>query len=162
MANPTDKTPENPEGPVETLQTEIERQTIREVISERVVEEREGAVRAQRLTQRQVRDERAETRKKARQGRITQQKQQRVSALAGAQTKVQSHVGDASRALKRALSAAQAVPLPRHSPEGREQSRVVRSISAALGSLRAVGRSAYSSSDGVDLDFDDFDVGATD
>ena len=155
MANPTDTEPE-------LAQTNVERQTIREVISERIEQEREDNIRLERVARRQVRDERAAKRKKARIERVTAQKQQRVGALANAQQKVQSHVGDASRALRRALAALQPVPIHPNSPEGREQTRIVRSLTAAMGSLRGVGRSSYSNTDGVDLDFDDFDAGTID
>jgi hypothetical protein len=156
MANPTDT--DQPE----LAQTQVERQTIQEVIRERTEQEREDRILAQRVARRQERDERATNRKKAHLDRITAQKKRRVGALADAQTKVQSHVGDASRALRRALAALQAVPIHRNSPEGREQTRIARSLTAAMGSLRAVGRSAYVTTDGVDLDFDDFDAGTID
>lgn len=116
----------------------------------------------ERAARQQTRDERAKTRKKARTVRVTAQKQARVAALAQSREKVQSHVAGASRELQRALRATQQVSLHRHSPEGREQLRIVRSLTAAVAALRAVGRSSYYSSEGVDLDFDDFDVGAVD
>lgn len=156
MANPTDT--DEPE----LAQTEVERQTIREVIQARTEQERQDRFLAERVASRKDRDERAAKRKKERLERVTAQKTRRVGALAEAQTKVQSHVGDASRALRRALAALQAVPLHRNSPEGREQTRIARSLASAMGSLRAVGRSAYSNTDSVDLDFDDFDAGAID
>lgn len=148
--------------PTDTAQERVVRQSIREAVSQRIAEERQMREATERAARQQTRDERAKTRKKARTVRVTAQKQARVAALAQSREKVQSHVAGASRELQRALRATQQVSLHRHSPEGREQLRIVRSLTAAVAALRAVGRSSYYSSEGVDLDFDDFDVGAVD
>lgn len=146
----------------DTAQEQATRLFIREAIQERMREEAALKEQEFRAQQKRSRDERAKVRKQARFERVRSQKQARTAALVKSQEGLQKHLTDASRALQAAIRAVGGVSLPRHSPEGREQQRLLRSLSASLGSLRAVGRSSYSVSDGVDVEVDDFDVGAVD
>ena len=150
------------DDPTDTAQDRVVRQSIRDAVSQRTIEERRMREVAAKTARQQVRKERADARLKTRITRVTAQKKARVAALARSREKVQSHLAAASRELQRALRAAQNVPLHRHSPEGREQLRVVRNLTEAMGAVKAAGKSSYYSSEGVDLDFDDFDVGAVD
>jgi hypothetical protein len=148
VADPTDPTELTEQGL-------IERKTLRESISGRIETERQAQIAAEQAKLKQRRTERENKRKKERLDRVTAQKQKRQAVLTESQTKIQRHVGDATKALQGAIRVAQDIPLSRYSPEGREQMRIIRSLRASLESLRDFGRSSYSSSDGVDLDFDD-------
>jgi len=129
--------------PKDTIQSETERQTIRDVISEKIERDRQERILKARQEQRATRDKRAKKRQKAREDRGRAASQKRQAALTASQAKVQSAVSDAANSLSRALRVAQETPIHRHSPEGREQLRLVRSLSAALGALRGVGRGTY-------------------
>lgn len=136
--------------PKDTIQSETERHTIRQAISGQIAHEAEVRLKKEKDERREVRAKRAKKRHKAREDRGRAASQKRRAALTASQGKVQSAVSDASRSLQRALQAAQETPIHRHSPEGREQLRLVRSLSAALGALRGVGRGTYYE---VDTDF---------
>jgi hypothetical protein len=127
----------------DTNQSKTERQTIRDVVSEQIERDRQERIHKARQKQVEARTERSQKRLKAREDRGRQASQKRQAALTAAQGKVQSAVSDAASSLQRALRAAQETPIHRHSPEGREQLRLVRSLSAALGALRGVGRGTY-------------------
>lgn len=148
MPDPTDQTPQ--EGPV------TGRQSIREVMEAvRIAQEEE--MREQMLAERRRRREAKEKRIKERRERQTQELRRRharrESALKTANTKVGQHISAASRELQAALRDATSVPLPRHSPQGREQLRVRRSIEAAMAALRSVGRGTFHETD-LDPDFE--------
>lgn len=149
MSDPNDKKPD--EGPV------TGRQTIREVM-EQVRRAQEEEMRQEVLAERRKRREAKETRIKARRDRQTKQlretRRRREGALKEANDKAGSHVAAASRELRAALRDATSVPLPRHSPQGREQARVRRSIEGALAALRQIGRGTFHVA-GIDADFDD-------
>jgi hypothetical protein len=140
----------DPKDMQQTQQTQVDRNIIRESISERIERDHQEKLAEAQKTRRQARDERAKARKKAREHRGREASKKRQSALAQSQAKVQSNVTAAAQSLQKAIRAAQESPIHRHSPEGREQLRIVRSLSAALGALRGVGRGTYYK---VDTDF---------
>jgi len=148
MSDPNDKTAH--EGPV------TGRQSIREVM-EAVRAAQEAELREQMLEERRQRRQAKEKRIKARRERQMQEIRtrhaRRESALKTANNKVGTHITAATKELQAALRDATSVPLPRHSPQGREQLRVRRSIESALAALRNVGRGTFHETD-VDLDFE--------
>jgi hypothetical protein len=136
--------------PKDTQQAQADRTTIRDAISSNFDREQQQRIAKAQREQRVARDTRAKQRKDARTQKGKDASKKRQASLAQSQAKVQSNVSAASQALQRALRAAQESPIHRHSPEGREQLRLVRSLSAALGALRGVGRGTYYQ---VDTDF---------
>lgn len=137
-------------NPQDTQQTQADRTTIREAISSNFDREQQQRAAKLQRERRGARDARAKKRKEARTQKGKDASKKRQASLVQSQAKVQSNVSAASQALQRALRAAQETTIHRHSPEGREQLRLVRSLSAALGALRGVGRGTYYQ---VDTDF---------
>lgn len=149
MSDPNDQTP--PEGPV------TGRQTIREVMEAlRVAQQKEMLEErlAERKRRREAKESRIRERREREKRRIQAAKARRQTALKSAQGKVAQHVATASRELRAALRDTMAVPMPRHSPEGREQLRIQRSIENALAALRSAGRGTFYETD-IDLDLDE-------
>lgn len=136
--------------------SEVERQTIKEVIAERhrrLELERQEAERAKR---KRGRDERAKKREEEQKDEARRLQAAKVKAFHDSREQMNGRLQQASRVLKAALTDIQSVSFPRHSPQGQEQKRVVRSLNTALGALRSARRGTFY---GTDLDEDvDLDV----
>jgi len=132
---------------VETGQSETDRQGIREAIAHRIAMDRQHREQQARAQQQQVRAQRVAQRKKKQGDRDKQEQQRRMAALNRSREKTQGHVSEATKALQKALRAAQEVPLNRHSDEGREQEKLLRKISSALSALGSMGRIGLVSED---------------
>lgn len=117
-------------------------------------EEMRAEALAERKRRRKAQENRVRERRERQVTRAREAKARRQKAITDAQGKVAHHVSAATRELRAALRDATAVPMPRHSAEGREQLRVRRSIENALAALRRVGRGHFYDSD-LDLDFDE-------
>jgi hypothetical protein len=138
-------TPETP-GPEERV-------AIREAIQRRMAEEQALKHAQVKQEQREKREQRYQAQQKTRLDQARALKQKRVAAFSQSQEQVRSSLQEASRFLKKALQAATESKFPRHSPEGREQLRLIRSLESSLGALRGV-RITNLSPD-LDLDLDD-------
>lgn len=148
MSDPNDKMADS--GPVTGLQS------IREVMAAlRAAQEAElrEEVLAERRQRRQAQEKRIKERRERQMQEIRARHTRRENALKAAHDKVGTHITAATRELQAALRDATSVPLPRHSPQGREQLRVRRSIESALAALRSIGRGTFHETD-VDLDLE--------
>lgn len=148
MSDPKDSQPQ--EGPV------TGHQSIREAMAAlRAAQEEE--VRQERLSElrkrREAKEKRIKERRERQREQLRRRHARRESDLKAANSRVGDHINAASRELRAALRDATSVPMPRHSPQGREQLRIRRSIENALGALRAIGRGTFHESD-FDPDFE--------
>jgi len=133
----------------------VERQTIRESILAQIEAQRREALEEEKARRRRAREERSQERRAADLSTARERKGRRLRALNEANERVRGNVAAAARLLRAALRAATEVSAPRHSAEGRAQQRTVRSIEAALASLRGAGARAFDEADfEVDLDLD--------
>lgn len=137
------------------ISDEIERQTIREVIQAQHDHEVRQAQEAHLAARRKQHDDRITDYREGRETQAREAHAQRQKALSEADQRVSANVGDASRSLRAALRAVTEVVVPRHTPHGQEQQRVIRSLQAAMASLRRVGRAEFHETDidlGAELD----------
>jgi len=142
---------EDTQDPTDTAPLpEIDRQTIREVIQAQHEFEMERLEGVRRAVQHKKREERVENFQKRQEKRAREAHARRVKSLQEANERVGAHVSTASRSLRAALGALTSVSAPRHTAEGREQQRIIRSLQAAIGSLRRVGSGEFYESD-IDL-----------
>jgi hypothetical protein len=133
----------------------LDRQTIRESILARIEDQRLEALREEKAERRKARKVRVEQRRAADVRKAKHRKESRLRAVNEANDRVRGNVAAASRSLRAALRAATAVPLPRHSDEGRAQQRTIRKIESAITSLRDVRVGTFDETKvEVDLDLD--------
>lgn len=138
----------------------IERRTLSEVVQANYEALQLERAEEERATRRKVREEERQQAQKHRLTRARAAKSERVQAFSKAQSDTRSHVAAASTSLRRALSSAMGVSLPRHSAEARLQNQLVRSLEEAISALRRAGRGS-SAAINTELDLDtDLDLEA--
>lgn len=144
----------------ETLvSAEVERQTIRQAILARRHKLEQERLEAEERERVKEREKRAQKRKAKRQEDLRRKVTERQKAHSDAQRRVQSLVSQAARNLGAALRAASEKPMPRHTPQGRDQNRMIRDLESAMGAIRRVGSTTFHESN---LDVGDIDLDAAD
>jgi len=132
-----------------------ERQTIRDAILAQAEERRREEAEREHAERRQAREDRIQKRRTTDLKKARDRKAKNLRAVNESNARTRAHLSDAARSLKAALKAATGVKLSRHSDEGRQQQRDVRSIQASMASLRGVGAGDFDEANfEVDLDLD--------
>ena len=146
---------EHEESEVQERSVPVDQQTIRDAIVAAAEERhREDAERV-RVERRQAREGRIQKRRTGDLNKARDRKAQNLGAVNESNARTRSHLSDAARSLRAALRAATETKLSRHSDEGRQQQRNVRSIQASMASLRGVGAGNFDETNfDVDLDLD--------